>query len=87
LNIAPFEQVKTKDVATGISSRFTGPSDLFLRSKINLWGNDGGKSAFALIPYVKASTAPNGIGNGAAEGGIIACRRTASKIASAIRQS
>ena len=72
LNIAPFEQVETKDVATGISSRFTGPSDLFLRSKINLWGNDGGKSAFALIPYVKAPTAPNDIGNGAAEGGIIA---------------
>ena len=40
--------------------------------KINLWGNDGGTSAFALISYVKAPTAPVGIGNGATEGGVIA---------------
>jgi hypothetical protein len=33
-------------------ARFNGPSDLFLRTKINLWGNDGGKSAFALIPVL-----------------------------------
>jgi Putative MetA-pathway of phenol degradation len=33
---------------------------------------DGGSSAFALIPYVKAPTAPPGIGSGAVGGGVIA---------------
>jgi hypothetical protein len=36
-----------------------------------LWGNDGGSSAAALIPYVKAPSAPLGIGNGAVEGGLL----------------
>jgi hypothetical protein len=45
-----------------------------VRSKINLWGNDGGSTAAALIPYVKikAPSAPLGIGNHAVEGGLIA---------------
>ena len=42
-----------------------------MRSKINLWGNDGGDTAAAIIPYVKAPSAPIGIGNGAVEGGLI----------------
>ena len=72
INIAPFEQVDTTDQNTGLSSQFNGVSDLFCRAKINLWGNDGGTTAFALIPYLKAPTAPNGVGNGATEGGFIA---------------
>ena len=58
--------------ATGQSSTTWGVGDLYTRAKINLWGNDGGQSALALIPYVKAPTAPPGIGNGAVEGGVIA---------------
>ena len=71
VNIAPFEQVDITDQSTGLSSQFNGVSDLFFRAKINVWGNDGGTTAFALIPYLKAPTAPNGIGNGATEGGFI----------------
>jgi hypothetical protein len=48
-----------------------GIGDTFVRSKINLWGNDGGDTAAAVIPYVKAPSAPIGIGNGAVEGGLI----------------
>jgi Putative MetA-pathway of phenol degradation len=48
-----------------------GIGDTYLRSKINLWGNDGGDTAGAIIPYVKAPSAPIGIGNGAVEGGLI----------------
>src|SRR5262249_42116374 len=59
-------------MATNSFSQISGVGDLYLRSKINLWGNDGGKSAFALIPIVKVPSAPPGIGNGATEGGIIA---------------
>jgi len=61
VNISPFVHIDT-DLATGLLDRATGPSDLFLRSKINLWGNGGWKSAFALIPFIKAPTAPQGIG-------------------------
>jgi Putative MetA-pathway of phenol degradation len=53
VNFAPFVNIDMRDSATGLSTRKSGPSDLFLRSKVNLWGNDGGSSAFALIPYVK----------------------------------
>jgi hypothetical protein len=43
-----------------------------VRAKVNLWGNDGGSTAAALIPFVKAPSAPIGIGNGAVEEGLIA---------------
>jgi hypothetical protein len=66
-----FAGVRTFDTATATSSTLWGIGDTFLRSKINLWGNDGGDTAAALIPYVKAPTAPLGIGNGAVEGGLI----------------
>jgi hypothetical protein len=51
----------------------TGFGDVFLRSKINLFGNDSGPMGFALIPYVKlpSSSSPL-ISNGAVEGGLIA---------------
>jgi hypothetical protein len=64
--------VRSFDAATGDSSTMWGFGDVFVRAKVNLWGNDGGQTAFALIPYVKAPTAPIGIGNGAVEGGVIA---------------
>jgi hypothetical protein len=66
-----FAGVHTFDTAAATSSTLWGIGDTFLRSKINLWGNDGGDTAAALIPYVKAPTAQLGIGNGATEGGLI----------------
>ena len=73
LNIAPIVGVHTFNSAPLMSSATWGNGDLFVRSKVNLWGDDGGgTSAFALIPYVKAPTAPMGIGNGAVEGSVIA---------------
>jgi hypothetical protein len=65
----PFAGVHTFGPAA--SSTLWGVGDTFVRTKINLWGNDGGDTAAALIPYVKAATAPIGIGNGAVEGGLI----------------
>ena len=69
---APFAGVHSFDTATTASSTLWGIGDTFARAKINLWGNDGGDSAAAVIPYVKAPSAPPGIGNGAVEGGVIA---------------
>ena len=47
-----------------------GASDVIVRLKWNLWGNDGGKTAFALFPYVKAPTGTD-LSNDKWEGGII----------------
>lgn len=47
-----------------------GHSDLELRTKINLWGNDGGDDAMALLPYIKLAT--GGFSNNKTEGGVIA---------------
>jgi hypothetical protein len=68
---APFAGIRTVNAATGLSGTLWSVGDTFVRSKVNLWGNDGGDTAAALIPYVKAPSAPLGIGNGAVEGGLI----------------
>ncbi len=47
-----------------------GPGDTTLRSKFNLFGNDDGALALALMPWFKFSTAGSR-GNGAYEGGLI----------------
>ena len=62
---------KTIDRATGQSSRLSGFGDVTLRSKINFWGNDGGPTAFSVMPFVKLPTASGGLGNGGTEGGVI----------------
>jgi hypothetical protein len=50
----------------------SGFGDITSRLKINLWGNDGGDTAFALMPYVKWPTAQHRLGNDSIEGGLIA---------------
>ncbi len=47
----------------------TGIGDVVTRLKINLWGNDGGETAFALLPFVSL---PSGgaVGGSEVEGGL-----------------
>lgn len=47
-----------------------GFGDVTLRLKYNVWGNDGGSTAFALFPFVKIPT-DTAISNGEVEGGLI----------------
>ncbi len=68
----PFAGVHTYESVTGVQSTLWGIGDTFVRLKTNLWGNDGGSTAAALIPYLKAPSAPLGIGNGVVEEGLIA---------------
>lgn len=49
----------------------SGFGDLTVRWKWNLWGNDGGETAFALMPFVKVPTATHDLGNDKVEGGLI----------------
>lgn len=49
-----------------------GFGDTTLRLKVNLWGNDGGPTAFALMPFVTFPTATGDLGAERIEGGLIA---------------
>ena len=49
----------------------SGFGDLTTRLKINLWGNDGGPTAFGLLPFVKFPVNTDHLGNDAVEGGMI----------------
>ncbi len=53
------------------STRASGFGDLTTRLKINLWGNDGGTTAFGLMPFVKLPLDASGLRNGRTEGGLI----------------
>ncbi len=48
-----------------------GSGDMQIRLKINLWGNDGGDTAFGIMPFIKIPTASDGLGNDKTEGGVI----------------
>jgi hypothetical protein len=52
-------------------TRRHGFGDVTLRLKTNLWGNDGGTSAFAVMPFVKLPANQDDLGNDAVEGGLI----------------
>jgi hypothetical protein len=62
-----FDSASGNEVLNG-----AGFGDLFLRTKMNLFGNDSGPAGFALIPYVKLPSSAPVISNGAVEGGLIA---------------
>lgn len=48
-----------------------GFGDVTLRLKANVWGNDRGRTAFAVMPFVTLPTADEGLGTDDVEGGII----------------
>ena len=48
-----------------------GFGDVEIRVKHNLWGNDSGPTALALMPFIKIPTAHGDLGNGEFEGGVI----------------
>lgn len=73
LNMSPFVHQNVRDTLAGTSTNASGVSDLFARAKVNVWGNEGGKTALAIMPYVKFGTAPVSLGgNQTTEYGIIA---------------
>lgn len=49
----------------------SGFGDILTRLKINLWGNDGGTTALAVMPYITWPTSQDDLGAPTVEGGII----------------
>jgi hypothetical protein len=65
--IVPFYERETGgDVADN-----SGIGDLTVRLKWNFWGDDGGDTAFGIIPFVKTPTASHDLGNNKVEGGVV----------------
>jgi hypothetical protein len=69
--IETYTWVRTKDRVSGRVARQRGFGDVTMRLKTNLWGNDGGRSALAVMPFIKLPTNEDDLGNDAVEGGLI----------------
>ncbi|MGC4073248.1 MAG: transporter [Nibricoccus sp.] len=63
--------VEIDDRDAGVTERMRGFGDVTLRAKRNFWGNDGGQTALAVMPFLKLPTAKEGLGNDSVEGGLI----------------
>ncbi len=69
--VESYQRVRTTDRIASTRLRQSGFGDVAVRSKFNLWGNDGGDTALALMPFVKFPTNQDDLGNNAVEGGLI----------------
>ncbi|HVU37536.1 MAG TPA: transporter [Opitutales bacterium] len=67
----PYVYSRIEDHVAGTVSQTAGFGDLQTRLKINFWGNDGGTTAFGVMPYVKWPLPQSGLRNGKTEGGVI----------------
>lgn len=62
---------RVEDQSAGTVQKASGLGDFTTRLKINFWGNDGGATAFGLLPFVKWPLPATSLRNGKTEGGII----------------
>ena len=62
-----YNRTRVTDRMTGGQTIGNGFGDILIGSKINLFGNDGGRQALALLPFVKLPTAAHNVGNGVTE--------------------
>lgn len=70
--VEPYLRRTITDRPLGARETTDGFGDVTVRLKRNLWGDDGGRTAFALMPFVKLPTNAGDLGNGKVEFGIIA---------------
>lgn len=64
-------RVRVEDRVSKTTSIASGFGDVTTRVKVNVWGNDYGKTALALMPFVKWPLATTSLRNGKTEGGLI----------------
>ena len=67
----PYVHSRVADNVANTVGQASGLGDLQTRLKINLWGNDGGQTAFAVMPFVKWPLSSSSLRNGRTEGGAI----------------
>jgi hypothetical protein len=66
-----YSRVRAQDRVAGTTVKMSGFGDITTRLKVNFWGNDGGSTALAMMPFAKFPSNQDGLGNNAVEGGII----------------
>lgn len=66
-----YGSVRTRDRVGRTTTKQQGFGDITTRLKVNLWGNDGGTTALAAMPFVKFPTSQDGLGNRAVEWGLL----------------
>lgn len=71
LGIDPYTHERSTDRATDSTDTTEGFGDTVVRLKVNLWGNDGGDTAMAIMPFITFPTASDDSGNSDIEGGLI----------------
>ncbi len=69
LQLQTYNNVRTKARGFG-SVEQSGYGDTIASVRVNLWGNDGGKTAFAVVPSIKFPTNQDNLGNDSIEGNI-----------------
>lgn len=69
LVLEPYNVVEERTSTNRVTRR--GFGDITVRVKYNFWGNDGGRTAFAVTPFVKFPTSQEGIGNRGVESGLV----------------
>jgi hypothetical protein len=70
LSFAAYSTIQSVNRSTGTATAPRGFGDIVSRFKLNLFGNEGGGPAMAVMPYAKWPTAPQGVGNRLVEGGV-----------------
>lgn len=69
--LEPYVYQRVRDEAGGRSVN-NGLGNMQVRAKLNVWGNDGGETALAVMPYVQLPTASGDLGGtDHLEGGVI----------------
>ncbi len=69
LVLNPYQSVRTH--GGNASTRSSGVGATELRAKRSLWGNDGGRTAFAVMPFVRFPTGSAGLRDRHVSGGLI----------------
>jgi len=68
--VEPYLHAENSD-GTGAITSDSGFGNIQLRAKLNLWGNDSGRTALALMPHVTLPTASESLSHDHVEGGLI----------------
>jgi hypothetical protein len=69
--VGTWNYVRTETSGAGTTLHQRGFGDVTTRLKYNFWGNDGGNTAFAAMPFLKLPTNQDELGNNSVEGGLI----------------
>lgn len=71
LTLDPYVEARVRDADGHTLEDASGFGNVQTRFKYNVWGNDGGATALAVMPFVKWPLPESGLRNGHWEGGVI----------------